>query len=43
MRILRRNLPCTKWPLNTWFENFVLITIIASIILLVLDHPQSDP
>lgn len=34
---------CVNWSLNTWFENFIQLTILCSLLILINDVPNSDP
>lgn len=34
---------CVHWSLNTWFENFIQLTIFCSLLILVNDTPNADP
>ena len=32
-----------RWNINQWFENFIYLLILVSMILLILDNPMNDP
>jgi hypothetical protein len=40
---LQERLIFLKWTVNQWFENFIYLLILISMILLTLDNPMNDP
>ena len=42
-RYLQKNLFFLQWELNDWFENFIYLLILASMVALTMDNPMADP
>lgn len=40
---LKKRVACMSWSLNTFFENFIYLSIFINMILLVIDSPENDP